>query len=118
LVLHDHAEQRLTAQDISGLRLRGGQLAFLSACDTARTSGNLADEAIHLASSFQIAGYPHVVATLWPVGEKAATVAKMVYDTLAKRNCIATAVHHTTRELRRSSFNEPWWWGTHIRIGP
>ncbi|MGH4010558.1 MAG: CHAT domain-containing protein [Pseudonocardiaceae bacterium] len=119
LVLQDHTEQRLTVQDISGLRLRGGQLVFLSACGAARTSGDLADEAIHLASSFQIAGYPHVVAPLWSVNDRYANqVTKMFYDALANQNCIATAVHRATRELRQSSLNEPWWWGAHIHMGP
>jgi CHAT domain-containing protein len=44
------------------------QLAFLSACQTARNPArDLLDEAIHLASAFQLAGYPHVVGTLWSV---------------------------------------------------
>jgi len=124
LVLHDHAEQPLTALDISGLRLRGMQLAFLSACDTARTSGDLADEAIHLASSFQIAGCSHVVGTLWSVNDRPATkMAQSLYGTLADGvaadgNGIATAVHRATRKLRNSSPNAPWKWGAHIHMGP
>jgi hypothetical protein len=125
LILHDHADQRLTAQDISSLRLRGVQLAFLSACDTARTNGNLADEAIHLASSFQIAGYPHVVATLWPVRDQDANlVAEVFYEKLADRtgadrDCFATAVHEAISELRSNvSRNEPWEWSGYIHMGP
>jgi CHAT domain-containing protein len=125
LGLHDHAEQPLTAQDISGLRLRGAQLAFLSACDTARTSGDLADEAIHLGSSFQIAGYPHVVATLWPVSDEDANlVAAVFYEGLADsagpdRDCFATAVHEAIR-MRRSTVSrkEPWKWSGYIHMGP
>jgi CHAT domain-containing protein len=125
LVLHDHAEQRLTVQDISGLRLRDVQLAFLSACDTARSSGDLADEAIHLASSFQIAGYPHVVATLWPVLDSHATqVAEEFYEKLANgtgadQDCFAIAVHEAIRKLRKSPpNNHPWEWGAYIHMGP
>jgi CHAT domain-containing protein len=32
----------------------------------------LLDESIHLASAFQLAGFPHVIATLWQTGDSAA----------------------------------------------
>ncbi|KAK3689124.1 CHAT domain-containing protein, partial [Podospora appendiculata] len=45
-------------------------LAFLSACSTAEVAVSaLASEGIHLASAFQLAGFPHVVGSLWPVDD-------------------------------------------------
>ncbi|KAF8250274.1 hypothetical protein K440DRAFT_659708 [Wilcoxina mikolae CBS 423.85] len=42
------------------------QLAYLSACSTAENSSwKLANEVLHIASGFQLAGFSHVLATLW-----------------------------------------------------
>jgi CHAT domain-containing protein len=40
-------------------------LAFLSACQTAATDGNLPDESIHIAASLLFAGFRGAVATMW-----------------------------------------------------
>jgi CHAT domain-containing protein len=53
LFLHDGP---LSVVDVVRLRLADAELAFLSACETARPGGRLVDEAIHLASAFQLAG--------------------------------------------------------------
>jgi len=73
LFLEDHAEAPLTVSDIGALRLPGG-LAFLSACETAVTNGNLRNEAVHLTGAFQLAGYRHVVGTFWQVGDLASAM--------------------------------------------
>lgn len=55
---------RLTVQDISQNNTKSSQIADLSACSTARNSVlGLADEAIHIASGFQLAGFSHVLGT-------------------------------------------------------
>jgi CHAT domain-containing protein len=45
------------------------RFAFLSACHTFTGVLSLADEAIRLASAFQVAGYRHVIATLWWISD-------------------------------------------------
>ncbi|KAF8541463.1 CHAT domain-containing protein [Trichophaea hybrida] len=59
----------LTARDIfdhTSVEWSGAQLAYLSACSTADNSNvELADEVIHIASAFQLAGFSHVLATMW-----------------------------------------------------
>ena len=67
---------RLTVSRISAewvgnsMKGRGPWLAFLSACSTAEvTASELADEGLHLASAFQLAGFPHVIGSLWPVDD-------------------------------------------------
>jgi len=60
------------------LRLRlGADLAVLSGCETGRASGYAGElppgeEMIGLAPSFLAAGVPAVIATLWPVADRAA----------------------------------------------
>jgi CHAT domain-containing protein len=75
-------------------------------CLLARPGGRLADEVIHLASAFQFAGYRHVIATLWPIGDwPAATFAADVYNILCKtgEDGAAKAVHAAVRRIRRRS---------------
>ena len=41
-------------------------MAYLSACSTAENRARtLLDEVTHLASGFQMAGFPHVAASMW-----------------------------------------------------
>lgn len=113
-------QRPLTVVDVARLRL-DADLAFLSACSTARPGGPLADEAIHLASAFQLAGYRHVIATLWPIADQnAGTFAARVYTTLAanREGHVASAVHSAVRQLRQQwGWNAPSMWASHIHVG-
>ncbi|KAL0631812.1 hypothetical protein Q9L58_009322 [Maublancomyces gigas] len=67
ILLKDGKADKLTVEDISGQSIGGVQLAYLSACSTAKNPDlRLADETIHIASGFQLAGFNHVIATMWP----------------------------------------------------
>lgn len=96
-------------------------LAFLSACSTARPGGRLADEAIHLASAFQLAGYRHVIATLWPIGDRPAVdIAAHIYTALTTtgESDVAGAVHAAVRRMRRRwGRDTPSVWASHIHAG-
>jgi CHAT domain-containing protein len=81
LILRDYGDAPLTVADISGLRL-AGRMAYLSACSTAVSTPLLADEAAHITGAFQLAGYQHVIGTLWPVGDRLA--AKLAQDFYAR----------------------------------
>ena len=51
---------------VSSANTDAAQIAYLPACSTAENRFvMLADEAIHIASAFQLAGFSHVLATLW-----------------------------------------------------
>ncbi|MFJ3583427.1 CHAT domain-containing protein [Streptomyces sp. NPDC090127] len=122
LVLHDG---RLTVGDAAEQRPREAVLAVLSACSTSQGGFTLPDESVHLASSFQLAGYPHVIGTLWPVADKVATrLTEEVYaslvDDLTRGRPIdpATALHRPVRELRRRLARAPHLWAAHIHTGP
>ncbi len=58
IYLHDHHDRPFTVATLFPARLQPAQLAFLSACQTARGENlDLLDEAIHLTSAFQLAGF-------------------------------------------------------------
>jgi hypothetical protein len=113
-------QQKLTVADAARLRLDDASLAFLSACTTGRPDGRLADEAIHLASAFQLAGYRHVIATLWPINDlRAREIADQIYTTLAATgdDDVASAVHTATQQVRRRRRDYPSEWASHIHVG-
>lgn len=109
LLLHDHAESPLTVAHLAPINLDLAQLAYLSACNTAlNTVDVFFDEAIHLASAFQLAGFPHVVGTLWTIDDEiAAEVANRFYSALRDPGTgyldagrAAFALHEAVRSLR------------------
>lgn len=124
LILQDHQADPLTVADIGALRLDGG-LAFLSACNTTLTAPRLADEALHMTGAFQLAGYPHVVGTQWPVADRAAHqlaadfYARVTADgtTPPRPELSAEALHHATRRLRAGYPVTPTVWAAHTHTG-
>ncbi|MFJ8869430.1 CHAT domain-containing protein [Streptomyces sp. NPDC102473] len=125
LVLHDHGEHPLTVGDLSRLRLPSVRLAYLSACDTLRTSPELADEAVHMVSALQMAGFPHVIGSLWHVDDTiGADVAGDVYGTLHTGNGsldvsrTAHALHEAVRSLRAAYPATPSLWACQVHVGP
>ncbi|MEU3956561.1 CHAT domain-containing protein [Streptomyces achromogenes] len=108
LLLHDHQSAPLTVASLVPVRLDHAQLAYLSACRTAAIdSTDLADESIHLASAFQLAGFPHVVGTLWEIDDQiAVTVADTFYthlrapDGTIDTGRAALALHQAVRRVR------------------
>lgn len=127
IVLHDHRDSPFTVATLIPARLRHAQLAFLSACQTARSEDlDLFDEAIHLTSAFQLAGFPHVIGTLWSVLDSVSVdVAVRFYKRLQSEPRTLTvadsaqALHDTIQELR----DRPGWaarpsrWAAHIHVG-
>ncbi|MFE1364041.1 CHAT domain-containing protein [Streptomyces anulatus] len=122
LALHDHDRAPFRVLDLSRLRLRNAEFAFLSACDTARTTARLSDEAIHPLAAFQIAGFSQVVGTLWRVDDAVAPVfSRQIYgELIADRSgalCASAAVHRTVRRLRTTYPNLPSVWAAHVHAG-
>ncbi|WP_170323081.1 CHAT domain-containing protein [Acrocarpospora macrocephala] len=125
LLLHDHRTLPLTVSAISLLRLNRARLAYLSACSTTASNQRLADEAVHITAAFQLAGYPHVIGTLWPINDRiAAQVAADVYDRLTDHGTTtpdtgqsALALHLATRRLRDTASASPGLWAAHIHSG-
>jgi CHAT domain-containing protein len=122
LLLHDHDKRQFTAAAISRLRLDAVAFAYLSACHTAATVANLADEVIHIASAFHMAGYAHVIGTLWDVDDTMApTIADLIYAELTSGrpdpHRAPAALHHAVTRLRESNPHRPSLWASHIHIG-
>jgi tetratricopeptide (TPR) repeat protein len=119
LVLHDAT---LALPDISQLHLGHAELAYLSACSTADRGVPLADESLHLASAFQLAGFRHVIASLWPLNDRiAATATDAFYQHLPDTptaDHAATALHDVVCELRDKHPDRPDLWAAHVHSGP
>ncbi|MEU3643267.1 CHAT domain-containing protein [Lentzea sp. NPDC034063] len=122
LLLHDHLTTPLTVASLATISLDHARLAYLSACETAlNTSGHLLDEAIHLTSAFQLAGFPHVIGTLWALDDEIAVeIAEDFYRGLpADRptSRAAFALHDAVRRQRDRYPATPSLWAGHIHAG-
>ncbi|GAA0986327.1 CHAT domain-containing protein [Acrocarpospora macrocephala] len=123
LVIPDADGRLLTVADIARQRLTTADLAYLSACATNRTAVALADEAIHITSAFQLAGYRHVIGTLWPIPDRLASrVMRDFYAgvTLGGRvdaDRASTALHAALLALRSRAPHHPSAWAAYIHSG-
>ncbi|WP_051826821.1 CHAT domain-containing protein [Kitasatospora aureofaciens] len=107
----------LSIHDIAALTV-DAELAFLAACGTAAGALFLADEAQHIASAFQLAGYRQVIATLWKVtDDDASEVTMALYRQLRAGVPPAEAVHSVTRSLRDRYPRSPWLWAPYLHVG-
>ena len=110
---------------MSRLDLRGAEFAFLAACGTAAASRRLTDEAIHVTSAFQLAGFRRVVGTLWPVSDAAAAVlANRFYRSVTRRGTTspdarlsAAALHDAVRARRDAARHDPSTWAAYLHAG-
>ncbi|KAE8442781.1 hypothetical protein EG329_002869 [Mollisiaceae sp. DMI_Dod_QoI] len=108
LLLEDGKSDALTVANLLELNLRGRSpfLAYLSACGTGRIKGEkFVDENIHLISAFQLAGYRHVIGTLWEVKDEICVdMARITYKGIRDRGMtdesVAWGLHKAARELR------------------
>ncbi|MEB3370498.1 CHAT domain-containing protein [Saccharopolyspora mangrovi] len=118
LALHDRT---LTLPEISQMRLINAELAYLSACSTANRGFRLADESLHVASAFQLAGFRHVIGSLWPLNDHIAAVASTAFyrnmPAEAAADHAAAALNHVTRQLRDRNPDRPDLWSAIIHSG-
>ncbi|KAF5656287.1 tpr containing protein [Fusarium circinatum] len=108
LCLQDCETNPLTVSHLRELKLQTNApwLGYLSACSTSQVQAkNLVDETIHLASACQLAGFRHVIGTLWKVSDRyCVQVAKSFYLHLGTGEitdfAIAKALHLAVLEIR------------------
>ncbi|KAF5686892.1 hypothetical protein FDENT_5619 [Fusarium denticulatum] len=103
-----NGDDPLTVGDILKLNLheKSPFLAYLSACSTGHVKDDkFIDESIHLISAFQLAGFRHVIGTLWKVRDKhCVDVARVTYETIREGgmtdDSVCRGLHRATRMLR------------------
>ncbi|MEV6344347.1 CHAT domain-containing protein [Actinoplanes sp. NPDC051851] len=125
LLPHDWATAgRVGITDVARVDHPGGELAFLSACQTATVSALSVDEVITLAAGLHYAGWRHVVGTLWTVADTAAAeVTHLVYARMAADGVpdparTAEALHHAQRDFRANHPADPGLWAPFTHTGP
>jgi CHAT domain-containing protein len=118
--------EELSVADLDTVKHLNAQIAYLSACSTVESKVfDLLDENIHLANTFLIAGFPHVVGTLWKANDSAAIeVAREFYKCLLKGNgaedeSVSFALHKAVLALRNSGDNigDIWKWAPFVHLG-
>jgi tetratricopeptide (TPR) repeat protein len=108
LLLNDWDREPFTVASLleTNLSSRSPFLAYLSACGTGQIRHEKSvDESIHLTSAFQLAGFRHVVGTLWEVDDELCVrMAKLTYEFLRDNGIsdesVSSGLHHATRQLR------------------
>jgi CHAT domain-containing protein len=112
----------LSVADISALQITAGELAFLSACETAQASSILTDESLTISSAMLLAGFKHVVGTLWYVYDPLApVVSNRFYKNLQDQGAgvpdAATALHNAVAALRAAYPHRPVTWAQYVHVG-
>jgi CHAT domain-containing protein len=116
----------LTVHDVAELNLRNSRLAYLSACSTAENKAvRLADEAIHVVSGLQVAGFPHVIGCLWPSLDRICEeVARGFYTSLTMQgildlgsSAIAEALHKSVVKIAARDWKQPLNWAQFVHYG-
>ncbi|MDT0266957.1 CHAT domain-containing protein [Streptomyces sp. DSM 44915] len=112
------ADGTLAPHDLAELELPRAELAVLAACASAAGSLDLQDEAQHLATACQLAGYRQVIATLWPITTpQAAVFARLLHTHLDRGAPPALALHRTAGTIRRHYPDRPWLWSPYLHLG-
>ncbi|KAH6873883.1 CHAT domain-containing protein [Thelonectria olida] len=108
LLLGDKTREPLTVNDLLEMNISENSpfLAYLSACGTCQvTSEKFLDESIHLVSACQLAGFRHVVGTLWEVNDELCVdAARLTYTGMRgggmTDESVCRGLHNALRELR------------------
>jgi len=120
-------QDHLSVHRISRLRLRHAQIAYLSACSTAENKNvRLRDEVIHIVSGFQVAGFPHVIGSMWPAGDnECVQVASRFYSSLFGCKVgpetgvrqVAQALQDAVMVVRAQNMDMPLDWAQFVHFG-
>jgi tetratricopeptide (TPR) repeat protein len=115
LLLEDWMTDPFTVATLLGMNLRERApfMAYLSACGTGQIKNErFLDESIHLISACQLAGFRHVIGTLWEVNDESCVdMARITYEAMRDGGMtdesVCRGLHNATRELRDRWLNMP-----------
>jgi tetratricopeptide (TPR) repeat protein len=86
LLVDGKVDNQITVEELFQLNMRKHSpfLAYLSACGTGQLKDpRFSDENIHLISACHLAGFRHVIGTLWEVNDQTCMdIAKVTYETI------------------------------------
>lgn len=108
LLLDDWESEPLTVATLLEISLRENPpfLAYLSACGTGQVRDErFMDESIHLISACQLAGFRHVIGTMWKVNDELCVeMARITYEKMRDKGMtdesVCLGLHCASRELR------------------
>jgi len=114
--------EKLTVLDVSEKHV-DGEFAFLAACRTSQSGLALVDEAVHLAGAFQLAGYRHVLAAMWPIADEVAmSISRSIYTLIRPGSPsvddTAAILHNAVRKVRNKFPEYPVLWASYVHLGP
>lgn len=111
-------EAYLRAADISQRRLRT-KLCVLSGCTSVGSIATAGEGVLGLSAAFMSAGVSSIVATLWPIEDRAAArFVERFYRELASGHTVAGALRETQNALRaRPESRDPRAWAGFVLIG-
>ncbi|KAL6400772.1 hypothetical protein AUP68_16489 [Ilyonectria robusta] len=95
------------------VRERSPFLAYLSACGTGQINDEkFVDESIHLISGYQLAGFRHVIGTLWEVkDELCVDMTRITYEGIRDGGMtdesVCRGLHNASRCVRNRSLDAP-----------
>jgi tetratricopeptide (TPR) repeat protein len=100
------------------------QLVYLSACESASNKSKFRDEGLHLAGGFQMAGVPHVIASLWRVDDSLSVgIAQGFYKALGAMG-MNFECGHSAKALRCAILEQrargvpSVLWAAYVHLGP
>ncbi|KAF9774467.1 hypothetical protein IL306_007545 [Fusarium sp. DS 682] len=114
LMLEDWQKDPLTVSTLFDIDIQQYSpfLAYLSACGTGQIAHEkFLDESIHLISAFQLAGFRHVIGTLWEVGDDiSVNMARITYESIQRGDLadesVCRGLRKATLDLRDQWFQE------------
>ncbi|RPB18035.1 hypothetical protein L211DRAFT_748680, partial [Terfezia boudieri ATCC MYA-4762] len=109
---------KLRVKDITALKLPAARIAYLSACSTAQSaSSELVDEVTHIVSAFHIAGFTHVIGTLWMSEDQACQKMALDFYGELKENDVAASYRTAIMKLMLQKPSQPVYWAPFIHFG-
>ncbi|KAH9859228.1 hypothetical protein J1614_012244 [Plenodomus biglobosus] len=118
---------RLTVSTLLGATAQGRVwIAYLPACATAEIKVNsLVDASVHMAGAFQVAGFVHVISSLWPADDDVyVRVAELFHRSLVMckntadpNRAVAAALREPVLQIREEYASEPGVWALYVQLG-